>query len=58
MNLAKPAKIQQSHHLGSWRTKPKKIKSVSWIVKGVVLAKGVGMEVENNLAVGWRRVKD
>ncbi len=32
--------------------------SVSWIVKGIVLAKGVGMEVENSLAVGWRRVKD
>ncbi len=32
--------------------------SVSWIVKGKVLAKGVGMEVENSLAVGWRRVKD
>jgi hypothetical protein len=32
--------------------------SVLWIVKGKVLAKGVGMEVENSLAVGWRRVKD
>ncbi len=32
--------------------------SVSWVVKGIVLAKGVGMEVENSLAVGWRRVKD
>ncbi len=32
--------------------------SVSWIVKGKVLAKGVGMEIENSLAVGWRRVKD
>ncbi len=32
--------------------------SVSWTVKGKVLAKGVGMEVENSLAVGWRRVKD
>ena len=32
--------------------------SVSWIVKGKVLAKGVGMEVENSLAVGWRKVKD
>ncbi len=32
--------------------------SVSWIVKGIVLAKGVGMEIENSLAVGWRRVKD
>ena len=31
---------------------------VSWIVGGVVLAKGVGMLVEggNGLAVGWRRV--
>ena len=29
---------------------------VSWIVKGKVEATGVGMEVENGLAVGWRRV--
>lgn len=32
--------------------------SVSWIVKGKILAKGVGMEVENRLAVGWRSVED
>jgi len=31
---------------------------VSWIAKGKVLAKGVGMEAENGLAVGWRRVTD
>ena len=31
---------------------------VLWIVKGKVAAKGVGMEVENGLAVGWRRVND
>jgi hypothetical protein len=31
---------------------------VSWIVKGEVQATGVGMEVENGLAVGWRRVAD
>lgn len=29
---------------------------VSWIVKGKVDATGVGMEVENGLAVGWRRI--
>ena len=29
---------------------------VSWIVKGKIEATGVGMEVENGLAVGWRRV--
>ena len=29
---------------------------VSWLIKGKVAAKGVGMEVENGLAVGWRRV--
>ncbi len=29
---------------------------VSWIVKGKVEATGIGMEVENGLAVGWRRV--
>ena len=31
---------------------------VSWISKGKVQAIGVGMEVENDLAVGWRRVED
>jgi len=32
--------------------------SVSWIVKGKVLAKGVGMETDCGLSVGWRRVAD
>lgn len=31
---------------------------VSWIAGGEVAAIGVGMEVENGLAVGWRRVAD
>ncbi len=31
---------------------------VSWITDGKVSAVGVGMEVENGLAVGWRRVSD
>jgi hypothetical protein len=31
---------------------------VLWLVDGEVLAIGVGMEVENGLAVGWRRVSD
>ncbi|MCX2719187.1 hypothetical protein [Lentiprolixibacter aurantiacus] len=31
---------------------------VSWLIKGEVAAKGVGMEVDNGLAVGWRRVTD
>jgi hypothetical protein len=31
---------------------------VSWITKGKVAAIGVGMEVEDGLAVGWRRVAD
>lgn len=31
---------------------------VSWLIEGKVAAKGVGMEVENGLAVGWRRVTD
>ena len=31
---------------------------VSWIVDGNVLALGIGMEVEEGLAVGWRRVAD
>lgn len=29
-----------------------------WLVDGNTLAFGVGMEVENGLAVGWRRVTD
>jgi hypothetical protein len=32
--------------------------SVSWLVDGKVRAVGVGMEVEDGLAVGWRRVAD
>jgi hypothetical protein len=32
--------------------------TVSWLVDGKVSAIGVGMEVENGLAVGWRRVID
>ena len=31
---------------------------VFWLVDGEVSAIGVGMEVENGLAVGWRRVTD
>lgn len=31
---------------------------VSWISNGKVGAVGIGMEVENGLAVGWRRVAD
>jgi hypothetical protein len=31
---------------------------VSWITSGKVQAIGVGMEVDNGLAVGWRRVAD
>jgi hypothetical protein len=31
---------------------------VFWLVDGKVSAIGVGMEVENGLAVGWRRVVD
>jgi len=34
------------------------IYNVSWIANGKVQAIGVGMEVENGLAVGWRRVAD
>ena len=30
----------------------------SWITKGNVAAIGVGMEVENGLAIGWRKVAD
>jgi hypothetical protein len=31
---------------------------VLWLIDGEVSAIGVGMEVENGLAVGWRRVAD
>jgi len=31
---------------------------VSWIIDGKVATKGVGMEVENGLAIGWCRVSD
>ena len=31
---------------------------VSWMVDGNVLALGIGMEVGDGLAVGWRRVAD
>ena len=31
---------------------------VSWITDGKVSAVGIGMEVENGLGVGWRRVGD
>ena len=32
--------------------------SVAWIVAGKVGARGVGMEVENGLAVGWTKVSN
>jgi hypothetical protein len=32
--------------------------SVSWMVNGKLLAKGVGMETEKSISVGWRRVDD
>ena len=32
--------------------------SVSWITNGKVKARGIGMEVEHSLAVGWRQVTD
>lgn len=32
--------------------------TVSWLTNGKVSAVGVGMEVEDGLAVGWRRVDD
>ena len=34
------------------------IYKVSWIADGKLSAIGVGMEVENRLVVGWRRVAD
>lgn len=38
--------------------KTRNIYNVSWITAGKVRAVGVGMEVENGLAVGWRKVDD
>ena len=38
--------------------KAEDVYTVSWLVDGEVRAIGVGMEVENGLAVGWRRVVD
>lgn len=38
--------------------KTKDIYKASWISQGKVAAVGVGMEVENGLAIGWRRVVD
>ena len=38
--------------------KAEDVYKVSWLVDGEVRAIGVGMEVENGLAVGWRRVAD
>jgi hypothetical protein len=32
--------------------------NVSWITKGKVRARGVGMEVDHGLAVGWRQVTE
>jgi hypothetical protein len=32
--------------------------NVSWISNGKVLARGIGMEVDHGLAVGWRRVDE
>ena len=38
--------------------KTEDVYKVSWIIDGKVRSVGVGMEVENGLAVGWRRVAD
>jgi hypothetical protein len=38
--------------------KSEDVYNVSWITDGKLSAIGVGMEVENGLAVGWRRVAD
>lgn len=34
------------------------IYKATWLVEGKTAAVGVGMEVENGLAIGWHRVKD
>jgi hypothetical protein len=32
--------------------------NLSWITDGKISARGVGMEVDNHLAAGWRRITD
>ena len=32
--------------------------NASWLTNGRVSAIGIGMEVENGLAIGWRRIAD
>lgn len=32
--------------------------NASWLTNGGVSAGGIGMEVENGLAIGWRRIAD
>jgi hypothetical protein len=32
--------------------------NASWLTNGRVSAGGIGMEVENGLAIGWRRIAD
>lgn len=34
------------------------IYKATWLIDGKAAAVGVGMEVENGLAIGWHRVKD
>jgi len=34
------------------------IYKATWLIDGKTAAVGVGMEVENGLAIGWHRVKD
>lgn len=34
------------------------IYKATWLIEGKTAAIGVGMEVENGLAIGWHRVKD
>ena len=34
------------------------IYKATWLIEGKTAAVGVGMEVENGLAIGWHRVKD
>ena len=32
--------------------------NASWLTNGRLSASGIGMEVENGLAIGWRRIAD
>jgi hypothetical protein len=51
-------KFSDEYDLVIEKEKTGNLYNASWITNGKVSASGVGMEVENGLALGWRRVAD